>query len=58
MIEHAGMESVILAPDALSVSYKNQKYAWMDSEIFRGQVFDTLLHYAIFSAIRPPVGFV
>jgi hypothetical protein len=29
-----------LAPTVLPVSYKNQKNAWMDSEIFRGSFFD------------------
>jgi hypothetical protein len=29
-----------LAPTALPVSYKNQKNAWMDSEIFQGSFFN------------------
>jgi hypothetical protein len=37
-------------------SYKNQKNAWMDSEIFRGRFLDMFSHCLTFTAIRPPIG--
>jgi len=39
----------IVAATVVQVSYKNQKNAWMDSEIVRGRLFDDfLLFYGLF----------
>jgi len=37
-----------VALTVLPVSYKNQKNAWMDSEVFRCRFFDDFLHFSAF----------
>ena len=38
------------------VTYKKQKNMLVDSEIFRGKIFDEFPHHPVFSVIQPPIG--
>jgi hypothetical protein len=56
--ENHMLPKILLVPTALTVLYKAQKHAWINSEVFQGWFFNKFLHYPTYSVRQPLIGHI